>query len=231
MARAASSKTALPVSPKAAPRLVKDKAPARRPPAPPLPRQREVPEVRRQSLIQATMRSIAKHGFAGTTIEKICEEAKVSRGLINHHFGSKDELIRQSYKVLCDEWEYRATDTVDGQREPEDELQAIIRLTFSPSLFKPEYLGIWLGFWSAIGKSPAMRKLNRDLCAQDQAIFQGLFERISAKRGASIEAAAHATALLAMMDGLWLQWCLDPKVFTVKQAEAACLDYVARLFP
>ncbi len=195
------------------------------------PRQREVPEVRRKSLIEATMRSIAKHGYAGTTIEKICDEAQVSRGLINHHFGSKEELIRQSYKVLCDDWKYHTNDTLDTQREPEDELRAVIRISFSPSMFKPEVLGIWLGFWSVIGKSPALKKLNRDVCGQDLAVFQTLFERIAAKRGMDIDCRAHATALLAMMDGLWLQWCLDPKVFTVKQAEAACLDYVARIFP
>jgi TetR/AcrR family transcriptional regulator, transcriptional repressor of bet genes len=195
------------------------------------PRSREVPEVRRKALIEATMRSIAKHGFAGTTIEKICDEAQVSRGLINHHFGSKDELIRQSYKTLCDDWKYTAHDMLDGQREPEDELRAVIRISFGPAMFKPEYLGIWLGFWSVIGKSPPLKKLNRDLCRQDLAVFQTLFERVAAKRGEAIDAWAHATALLAMMDGLWLQWCLDPKSFTVTQAEAACLDYVARIFP
>ncbi len=177
------------------------------------------------------MRSIAKHGYAGTTIEKICDEALVSRGLINHHFGSKEELIRQSYKQLCDEWKYNTQDMLDGQREPDDELRAAIRMSFSPSLFKPEYLGIWLGFWSVIGKSPALKKLNRDVCSQDLAIFQKLFERVAAQRRIRIDARSLATALLAMMDGLWLQWCLDPKVFTVKEAEAACLDYVARVFP
>lgn len=177
------------------------------------------------------MRSIAKHGYAGTTIEKICAEAQVSRGLINHHFGSKDELIRQSYKALCDEWKYNTQDALGGQRDPEDELRAAIRMSFSPSYFKPGYLGIWLGFWSVIGKSPALKKLNRDLCSQDQAVFRTLIEKVAAKRGIALDAQAHATALLALMDGLWLQWCLDPKIFTVQQAEAACLDYVGRLFP
>ena len=67
-----------------------------------MPRLRETPDVRRRQLIDAAMRSIAKYGYAGTTIETICDEAKVSRGLINHHFGSKEELIRQSYKALRD---------------------------------------------------------------------------------------------------------------------------------
>jgi AcrR family transcriptional regulator len=193
-------------------------------------RNRENPEVRRKSLIEATRRSIAKNGFAGTTIEKICTEAKVSRGLINHHFGSKEELIRQSYKSLCDEWEYHAHDQADGILSAEDELRSVIRTTFSPTLFKPEYLSAWLGFFSVIGKSRGLSKLNRDLSAGDLAVFLSLFERTAAERRAKIDAWGHATALLAMIDGLWLQWSLDPKSFTVKQAEALCLDYVDRVF-
>jgi hypothetical protein len=30
------------------------------------------------------------------------------------------------------------------------------------------------------------------------------------------------------MDGLWLQWYLDPTGFSPQEAEAACMDLVAR---
>jgi hypothetical protein len=32
------------------------------------------------------------------------------------------------------------------------------------------------------------------------------------------------------MDGLWLEWCLDPKGFTAEEAVAACLDLVTKTF-
>ena len=97
-------------------------------------RNRETPEVRRKLLIEATMRSIAKFGYAGTTIETICSEAQVSRGLINHHFGSKEELIRQSYKALRDEWMAATHGSVPEQADPEDRLRAMIRVSFGPTM-------------------------------------------------------------------------------------------------
>ena len=195
------------------------------------PRQRETPEVRRKLLIQAAMRSIAKYGYAGTTIETICSEAQVSRGLVNHHFGSKEELIRQSYKALRDEWMFQTHGSLRGNYlEPEDKLHAMIRVSFGPAMFKQEYLGIWAGFWSAIGKSPALRKLNRELFDKDRDTYQQIFEEIARKRGKTIDSRRAALSIIALIDGFWLEWCLDPKGFTAQEAEAACLGFIAQTF-
>jgi AcrR family transcriptional regulator len=192
---------------------------------------REAPEVRRKSIIQAAMRSIAKYGFTGTTIGNICAEAQVSRGLINHHFGSKEELLRQAYQGLCEEWAFQARDVLlEAHRDPEEKLRAMIRVSFGPTVFKQEHLGIWVGFWSAIGKSPTLKKLNRELYKQDRDTYQRAFEEIARKRGKTVDSRRAAITLGALMDGLWLEWCLDPKGFTPQEAEAACLDLVARLF-
>jgi len=197
----------------------------------PTSRQRESPEVRKKLLIEAAMRSIAKYGYAGTTIETICSEGQVSRGLVNHHFGSKEELIRQSYKALRDEWMFQTHGSLRGSYlEPEDKLHAMIRVNFGPAMFKQEYLGIWAGFWSAIGKSPALRKLNRELFDKDRDSYQQIFEEIARKRGKRIDSRRAALSIIALIDGFWLEWCLDPRGFTAEEAEAACLGFVAQMF-
>lgn len=207
------------------------RSPGRAIKAKPAVRTRETPEVRRELLVRATMRSIAKYGYAGTTIETICAEAGVSRGLINHHFGSKDELILQSYKALRDEWMLQTHGSVlAGQGEPEDRLRAMIRTSFGPTMFKQEYLGIWAGFWSAIGKSPALRKLNRELFDKDREAYQRIFEDIARQRGKTVDTRRAALTVIALIDGFWLEWCLDPKCFTAEEAEAACLAFVAQTF-
>jgi AcrR family transcriptional regulator len=212
--------------------------PARRlakPRAKPMPdaesRQREAPDIRRKLLIEATMRSIARFGYAGTTIDTICTEAKVSRGLINHHFGSKEELIRQSYKALRDEWLAQTHGSLLGSYDrPEDKLRAMIKVSFGPTMFKQDYLGIWAGFWSAIGKSAALRKLNRELFDKDRDAYQAIFEEIARLRGKSIDSRRAALSIIALIDGFWLEWCLDPLCFTAEEAEAACLGFVALTF-
>ncbi|WP_171006462.1 TetR family transcriptional regulator C-terminal domain-containing protein [Pseudomonas sp. 2FG] len=195
------------------------------------PRVREVVEIRRKSLIQATMRSIAKYGYAGSTIDKICGEAQVSRGLINHHFQSKDELIRQAYKELCEEWSFQTKGMLLGaERDPEDKLRSIIRASFGPALFKHDYIGVWVGFGSVIAKSPTLKRLNRELFAEDIATYQKIFEAIAQKRGKTINSRLATLSLLAMIDGFWNQWYLDPSAFTGEEAAQACSDFVERLY-
>jgi transcriptional repressor BetI len=192
-------------------------------------RQREAPGVRRASIIQAAMRSIARNGFSGTTISNICAEAQVSRGLINHHFGSKEELIRQSYAELCNEWAHQARDLLlEAGRDPEEKLRTVIRANFSRAIFKKEHLGVWIGFWGSVAKSPALRKLNREHYRQDRQIFEQAFRELAVRDGREVDARSAAIALSALMDGLWLQWYLDPTGFSPQEAEAACMDLVAR---
>ncbi len=193
-------------------------------------RSREDPEVRRKSLIQATMRSIAKYGYSGTTVDSICAEAQVSRGMINHHFKSKDELLRQSYKELCDEWAFQTQQMVmSTYSDPEERLRALIRVSFGPTLFKPDYLGIWVGYWSVIGKSPALRRLHRETYNYDRELYQKLFEEAGKQRGREINARRATILLIGVIDGLWLEWGLDPKGFSPKEAEEACLDFLSMM--
>ena len=48
---------------------------------------------RRDELIAAGIVCLGRGGMAGFTIDQICKQAGISRGLINHHFNTKDELL------------------------------------------------------------------------------------------------------------------------------------------
>lgn len=47
---------------------------------------REQADVRRSMLIEAATRCLSVGGIGAFTVDRICKEAGVSRGLINHHF-------------------------------------------------------------------------------------------------------------------------------------------------
>jgi AcrR family transcriptional regulator len=190
---------------------------------------REQPEVRRKLLIEATTRSIAKFGYSGTTVERICAEGGVSRGLINHHFGSKDELILQAYKTLCDGWTAHTLEDMQDNADPADALRSCIEKNFDPRIFNTDSLRIWLGFWSAIPKSPKLTKLDRALYKVDLNVYQDVFERLAQKRKIPLNAQRQAVGLMALVSGLWLQAALDPKSYSVSEAKAVCLASVEHL--
>lgn len=54
---------------------------------------KEQRERTREVLLDAAMMCLVEHGYAGTTTQRVQDRAKVSRGALLHHFGSKAELF------------------------------------------------------------------------------------------------------------------------------------------
>lgn len=48
----------------------------------------------RQALVDAAIRVVARSGLRGLTNRAVAAEAGVTQGLVAHHFGSRDELLR-----------------------------------------------------------------------------------------------------------------------------------------
>ncbi|MFD0853590.1 TetR/AcrR family transcriptional regulator, partial [Actinomadura adrarensis] len=57
----------------------------------------------------AALAQFAEHGFKGATIKGIAAAAGVSHGLLQHHFGSKDDL-----RGACDEYALQTFGTLDS---------------------------------------------------------------------------------------------------------------------
>ncbi len=47
----------------------------------------------RERILEATVTCLVEHGFASTTMQRVQNEAGVSRGALVHHFASMDELL------------------------------------------------------------------------------------------------------------------------------------------
>ena len=65
--------------------------------------ERKLPDARRQALIEATIECLKRFGHEGLSIRRISAQAKVSIGLINHHFPTKDALFESFAHWLDDQ--------------------------------------------------------------------------------------------------------------------------------
>ena len=186
---------------------------------------------RRADLIAATMRCIAENGFADTTVERICAEAGVSRGLISHYFDGKSDLLLETYRLIAGEL---AAETRRAARErgndPLEKLRAVVEVSFRPPVFDPDRAAVWLAFWSEARTNPAINALNRNLYREYRAALTRLMGEAARTRGAAFDPHRAAVGLAALIDGLWLQRSLDHEAFSAEDARAACLDYLNRLF-
>ena len=175
---------------------------------------REQPDIRREMLIAAAMECLARDGVQGFTIDKICKQAGVSRGLINHYFDSKDDLLvevyRDSlYKMVSTRVAQLSRPVHAGGDTPEARLAAIIEATFTPEFFSRANLRVWLALWGEIASNAKLRTVHHELYGNYRRAVAREIGAIAEARGIKVDADKLALSFLALVDGLWLEWCLD----------------------
>ena len=64
-----------------------------------------IKEVRREQLIVATIDVIARKGFSELTLADVAETAKLSNGIVNFYFKSKDALLAATLAHMVGEYQ------------------------------------------------------------------------------------------------------------------------------
>lgn len=182
---------------------------------------RYLPADRRLALIDATLTCLAREGHDGLSIRRISETAGVSVGLINHHFASKSVLVAEAYRALHERLATDLAQTLGAM--PLDtparaRLDRHIEATFSAPNLDPDILHIWVVFWSLSRHTPEIREVREATYAFSLGVLEGLVAAALAEAGRPAND-AHLTAigLTALLDGLWLEWCLNPRTFTPEE--------------
>lgn len=55
---------------------------------------------RKAQIIEAALRTISTHGITGATLDRIAEEARMSRGHVRHFVGNRDELLVETAQAF-----------------------------------------------------------------------------------------------------------------------------------
>lgn len=182
---------------------------------------RALPEDRRGDLVEATLQCLAAHGHDGVSVRRIAAAAGVSAGLVNHHFDGIESLVAAAYERLSNDVLARVMRTVEIETAPRQRLSAYFRTMFSDWVLDPGLLRIWVVFWSLLPHAEPLQVIQkRTWTAYHQSIVRELAACEAADPG--FDPAPTALGLAALMDGLWLQGCLDPGSYRPEVAIDLC---------
>lgn len=193
---------------------------------------REAPDVRRQALIDATRRCMARDGVEGTTVRRICDEAGVSSGLLRHYFGSKDPLMAATYEAMVHELAHASDELIaDTAIDPRERLSRAVRITLEPPLAAPERRRVQIAFWDLVPRNAVIARAHDKLYGDYRVALAGVIAEVARADGVTVDARRVSLALTALLDGLWLQMCLEPGLFSAAEAHAACLELLGLHLP
>jgi AcrR family transcriptional regulator len=180
---------------------------------------RDQPEIRKRKLIEAAAQCLAELGHAGTSVRAVAARANVSPGLVTHHFKGIDELIVATYAHVGEQIAETLNAAIDGAAGgAQAKLRAFIDASFQPPVLDRDLLAIWLSFWSLVRRDPGVRKVHKQIYVDYRRRLEALIEEIARERRFKIDAHLAALGLTAMLDGLWLELCLDPTTLATKDA-------------
>lgn len=199
--------------------------------APPAATRVEKKEATRQQLIAATVEVIAADGFADMTLAKVSQRANVSRGLVNFHFASKEQLLVETLRHLTIEYQETWSKAIARPGAARDKLLSLLRADFSPKVCNRKKIAVWYAFWGEARSRPTYL----EVCAKADNAFatalEALCREVCAEGGYPVDPVLAARGLRCMTDGLWLDLHMAPQGFRRDEAMRTCLLYLSALFP
>ena len=189
-------------------------------------------DVRRHQLIEATIDSLAKRGYAETTMADVADGAGLSRGIVNFHFESKEKLLVATLQYMSDEYaaHWRASFDEAGD-VPADRLRALVTADFDRSICTRRKLAAWCAFWGEAKSRPTYQAL----CGSRDEIYQQLVadlcRELKQEAGYAYDSEAIALALSSVLEGLWLRLMLGTEGVSRQTALHSALEFLAVTFP
>jgi AcrR family transcriptional regulator len=77
----------------------------------------------RRALLDAARRRFGASGFGGTTLDQVAADARVTKGALYHHFGSKEQLFLRVYDEVEGELSARSMAAAAVATNPVDAIQ------------------------------------------------------------------------------------------------------------
>jgi TetR/AcrR family transcriptional repressor of bet genes len=190
---------------------------------------KESKEFRQQQLIEATIDSLAKRGYAETTTAGVADGAGLSRGIVNFHFESKEKLLIETLRYLSNEYRsHWRTALQNAGPGAADKLRALMLADFDRKVCTSRKMAAWCAFWGEAKSRPTYQ----ELCGANDREYQFTVLNLCRELAdAQQSPALLARGLVCLLEGLWLHLMMSPKEVNSAEAREVALAHLASIFP
>ncbi|HMQ56915.1 MAG TPA: TetR/AcrR family transcriptional regulator [Rhizobiaceae bacterium] len=206
-------------------------AAARTPEDPPL-RRKANKQLRRQQLIEATIVTLARRGYARTTMTDVAVTAGLSHGLVNFHFETKEKLLTETLQYLAKEYRDNWVRALAmASDEPAAQLAALIEADFNAEICTEDRLAAWCAFW---GEAQCRPIYQQECGANDEEygrVLEGICARLTEEGGYPFPPERVGRVVRVTMEGVWLELMTMTKPYSREEAKRTVLTCVAAFFP
>jgi len=189
-------------------------------------------DARRTQLIEATIETIARHGYSRTTMSLVARSAGLSHGLVNFHFETKEKLLVEVLLYLSEEYRrnWSSALAAAGPSAPE-QIHAVLEADFRPEICTPSRISTWCAFWGEAQGRP----MYQENCGSNDEAYNSMLEELCARmnreHGYDRDPARSARILRVTSEGTWLDMMTLRTPYPADEARATVMACAASLYP
>jgi TetR/AcrR family transcriptional repressor of bet genes len=189
-----------------------------------------VAPLRREQIVRATIRCLAREGYSGLTMKQVSREAGVSQGILHYYFADKRAILVAALHAVMDDLDARVRlAQARSGPDPAARLQALIEASLRTAVEAREVWVVFVEFWGEMMHDDRLRAINAALYTRMRRLIGALIRQ--GTRGGhfrAVESTRAAAVVLGLLDGVALQLTFDPKAFDVATAARFCQDALGR---
>jgi AcrR family transcriptional regulator len=168
----------------------------------------------REKLIDGAIRCLHANGYAGTSARAIAAESGASLASIGYHFGSKDTLLAKALLRSFGEWVSRIGEITVAVEDASPAQRAATALAAARESFEAQQ-PLLIAFVEAMAQARRSEELREEMAALYREGRREVAEIVRTSFGehaATLRSDPEviASLVIATIDGLALQWLLDP---------------------
>jgi TetR/AcrR family transcriptional regulator, fatty acid metabolism regulator protein len=184
---------------------------------------------RKTSIINATIECITQYGYNNFSMQDIAYKAHVSKGIIHYYFLNKEDLMMAVLEKVSADIE----SLLQAKQDVEDPIQQLIQILDICFLIvkeKKAYYCINMDFWIQINQNPNIRSEIAKHYSKFRACLIHII-KYGVQKGVfkSTNPIYSASLILAIVDGIALQWLFDNDVFPYNEVVKASQNDIIKL--
>ena len=159
----------------------------------------------RRRVLEVTRRLLSESGPGNVTLDQVAAGSGVAKTSILWHFGSKQELLLEALDAVIRDFERAFGARYPDPSTPAERLALFLR-DYAAFMKQHPYLGdVFFSFALGDPSNEGARSRVRDLYRRYRAMVASHVGAVDGDQGHEL-----AAAIVGLVDGVFIQWSLDP---------------------
>src|SRR5262245_26186798 len=116
--------------------------------------------IRREQIVRATIRCLARDGYVGLTMKRVAAETGVSAGILHYYFPDKRAMLAAAAARVTADLDRRVAAAARGARDARARLRALVRTCLDVATREREVWTVFIEFWGETLHDQELARLN-----------------------------------------------------------------------